>query len=41
MALPYHAEKYIRNKRSEKFEVLEIQKGVIDNLQNLVVLRKK
>ena len=39
--ITFHAEEYIRNKWSEKFEVLEIQKGVIDNLQDLVVLRKK
>ncbi|WP_169154371.1 class I SAM-dependent methyltransferase [Brasilonema bromeliae] len=36
----YHSEKYIREEWSDNFEVLDIQKGVIDNLQDLVILRK-
>ncbi len=37
----YHSKKYIFQELTEKFEVLDIQQGVIDNLQDLVVLRKK
>ena len=37
----YHSEEYIRQEWSKNFDVLDIQKGAIDNLQDLVVLRKK
>ncbi|MEM6838158.1 MAG: class I SAM-dependent methyltransferase [Cyanobacteria bacterium P01_C01_bin.120] len=37
----YHSNEYIRKVWAQWFDVLDIQQGVIDNLQNLVVLKNK